>query len=76
MILTLDSLVEMGANVKLEVTSADLKMFAESIAQRMVMTYDDGELEQAATAKTARSITTRSRYVSYLMCAMLRSTLE
>ncbi len=48
MILTLDSLVEMGANVKLEVTPADLKMFAESVAQRMLMAYDEGELEQAA----------------------------
>lgn len=48
MILTLDSLVEMGANVKLEVTPADLKMFAESVAQRMLMAYDDGQLEQAA----------------------------
>ncbi len=48
MILTLDSLVEMGANVKLEVTPADLKMFAESVAQRMLIAYDDGQLEQAA----------------------------
>ena len=47
MILTLDSLVEMGVNVKLEVTPADLKMFAESVAQRMLMAYDDGQLEQA-----------------------------
>lgn len=37
----------MGANVKLELTPADLKMFAESVAQRMLMAYDDGEREQA-----------------------------
>ena len=48
MILTLDSLVEMGANVKLEVTPADLKMFAENVAQRMLMAYDESEREQAA----------------------------
>ena len=46
MILTLDSLVEMGANVKLEVTPADLKMFAESVAQRILMAYDESEREQ------------------------------
>ncbi len=45
MILTLDSLVELGTNVKLELPPADLKMFAESIAQRMLMAYDDGELK-------------------------------
>ncbi|KAA2531875.1 DNA-binding protein, partial [Alistipes onderdonkii] len=32
--ITIESLVEQGANVKLEVTPADLKMFAESIVQR------------------------------------------
>lgn len=48
MILTLDSLVEMGANVKLEVKPADLKMFAESVAQRMLMAYDESGREQAA----------------------------
>ena len=30
----IESLVEQGANVKLEVTPADLKMFAEAIVQR------------------------------------------
>ena len=48
MILTLDSLVEMGANVKLEVTPADLKMFAESVAQRMLVAYDESGREQTA----------------------------
>ena len=46
--MALESLVEMEANVKLELTPADLQMFAESIAQRMLMAYDDGQLEQAA----------------------------
>ena len=31
--ITIESLVEQGANVKLEVTPADLKMFAEAIVQ-------------------------------------------
>lgn len=35
--ITIESLVEHGANVKLEVTPTDLKMFAESIVQRTVM---------------------------------------
>ena len=47
MILTLDSLVEMGTRVKLEISPADLKMFAESVAQRMLVAYDDGQIEQA-----------------------------
>lgn len=34
--ITIESLVEQGANVKLEVTPADLKMFAESIVQRTI----------------------------------------
>ena len=31
--ITIESLVEQGANVKLEVTPADLKMFAEAIVR-------------------------------------------
>lgn len=46
-LITLDSLVEMGARVKLEISPADLKMFAESVAQRMLVAYDDGQIEQA-----------------------------
>ena len=34
--ITIESLVEQGANVKLEVTPTDLKMFAESIVQRTI----------------------------------------
>ena len=32
--ITIETLVEQGANVKLEITPSDLKMFAESIVQR------------------------------------------
>lgn len=39
MALNLQSLVEQGANVRIEVTAADLKMFGESIAEQAIMTY-------------------------------------
>ena len=35
--ITIESLVDMGANVRLEVTPTDLKMFAESIFQRSIV---------------------------------------
>ena len=44
--ITIESLVEQGANVKLEVTPTDLKMFAESIVQRTIMAQ---QKEQKAT---------------------------
>lgn len=36
----------MGARVKLEISPADLKMFAESIVQRILVAYDESEREQ------------------------------
>ena len=39
--ITIESLVDMGANVKLEVTPTDLKMFAESIIQRTIMAQQE-----------------------------------
>ena len=39
--ITIESLVEQGANVKLEVTPADLKMFAESIIQRTIVAQQE-----------------------------------
>ena len=39
--ITIESLVEQGANVKLEVTPTDLKMFAESIVQRTIMAQQE-----------------------------------
>ena len=35
--ITIETLVEQGANVKLEITPSDLKMFAESIVQRTIL---------------------------------------
>ena len=49
--ITIESLVEQGANVKLEVTPADLKMFAESIVQRTIAARQeelDAEMQRAA----------------------------
>ena len=39
--ITIESLVDMGANVRLEVTPTDLKMFAESIVQRTIMAQQE-----------------------------------
>ena len=39
--ITIESLVEQGANVKLEVTPTDLEMFAESIVQRTIMAQQE-----------------------------------
>ena len=49
--ITIESLVEQGANVKLEVSPADLKMFAESIVQRTMAARQeelDVEMQRAA----------------------------
>lgn len=39
MAINLQSLVEQGMSVKIEVTAADLKMFGEGIAERAIMAY-------------------------------------
>ena len=49
--ITIESLVDMGANVKLEVTSTDLKMFAESIIQRTIVAQQ--EEQKAAMQREA-----------------------
>ena len=49
--ITIESLVEQGANVKLEVSPADLKMFAESIVQRTMAARQEelnAEMQRAA----------------------------
>ena len=53
--ITIESLVEQGANVKLEVSPADLKMFAESIVQRTMAARQeelDAEMQRAAWLNT------------------------
>ena len=49
--ITIESLVEQGANVKLEVTPTDLKMFAESIVQRAITAQQ--EEQKAAMQREA-----------------------
>lgn len=39
MAINLSTLIEQGANVKIEVTAADLRMFGESIAEQAIMAY-------------------------------------
>ena len=39
MSVNIESLVEQGVNVKIEVTAADLKMFGEGLAERASMAY-------------------------------------
>ena len=39
MAINLQSLVEQGANVRIEITAADLKMFGEGITERAIMVY-------------------------------------
>ena len=49
--ITIENLVEQGANIKIEVTPTDLKMFAESIVQRILVAYDESEREQIVHRK-------------------------
>ncbi len=49
--ITIENLVEQGANIKLEVTPTDLKMFAESIVQRTIMAQQ--EEQKAAMQRDA-----------------------
>lgn len=59
------SLVDMGANVKLEVTSTDLKMFAESIIQRTIMAQQ--EEQKAAIQREAKEIYLNTKQVRELL---------
>ena len=61
--ITIESLVEQGANVKLEVTPADLKMFAESIVQRTIMAQQE-EQRAAILREARRLISIQNRSVS------------
>jgi len=58
--ITIESLVDMGANVKLEVTPTDLKMFAESIIQRTIMAQQ--EEQKAAIQREAEETYLNTKY--------------
>ena len=62
--ITIESLVDMGANVKLEVTPTDLKMFAESIIQRTIMAQQE---EQKAIQREAKEIYLNTKQVRELL---------
>ena len=59
MAINLQSLVEQGANVRIEITAADLKMFGEGITERAIMVYRE-EIEskkpQEATYYNTREV--------------------
>lgn len=63
--ITIESLVEQGANVKLEVTPTDLKMFAESIVQRTIMAQQ--EEHKAAMQREAEEGWLNTRQVRELL---------
>ena len=63
--ITIESLVEQGANVKLEDTPADLKMFAESIVQRTIMAQQ--EEQRAAILREAEETYLNTKQVRELL---------
>ena len=63
--ITIESLVDMGANVKLEVTPTDLKMFAESIIQRTIVAQQ--EERQAAMQRETQETYLNTRQVRELL---------
>ena len=63
--ITIESLVDMGANVRLEVTPTDLKMFAESIIQRTIVAQQ--EERQAAIQREAEETYLNTKQVRELL---------
>lgn len=63
--ITIENLVEMGANVKLEVTPSDLKMFAESIIQRTIVAQREERL--AAMQRETQETYLNTRQVRELL---------
>lgn len=61
--INIESLVEMGANVKLELTPGDLQKFAESIVERTIIAH--GKVMAQESAKEETYLNTRE------VCAML-----
>lgn len=63
--ITIESLVDMGANVRLEVTPTDLKMFAESIIQRTIVAQQ--EEQKAAMQREAEETYLNTKQVRELL---------
>lgn len=63
--ITIENLVEQGANIKLEVTPTDLKMFAESIVQRTIMAQQ--QEQKAAMQRDAEDTWLNTKQVRELL---------
>ena len=63
--ITIETLVEQGANVKLEITPSDLKMFAESIVQRTILAQQ--EEQKAVMQREAEEVYLNTKQVRELL---------
>ena len=63
--ITIETLVEQGANVKLEITPSDLKMFAESIVQRTILAQQ--EEQKAEMQREAEEVYLNTKQVRELL---------
>ena len=63
--ITIETLVEQGANVKLEITPSDLKMFAESIVQRTILAQQ--EEHKAVIQREAEEVYLNTKQVRELL---------
>ena len=63
--ITIETLVEQGANVKLEITPPDLKMFAESIVQRTILAQQ--EEQKAVMQREAEEVYLNTKQVRELL---------
>ena len=63
--ITIETLVEQGANVKLEITPSDLKMFAESIVQRTTLAQQ--EEQKAVMQREAEEVYLNTKQVRELL---------
>ena len=63
--ISIESLVEQGANVKLEITPSDLKMFADSIVQRTILAQQ--EEHKAVMQREAEEVYLNTKQVRELL---------
>ena len=63
--ITIETLVEQGANVKLEITPSDLKMFAESIVQHTILAQQ--EEHKAVMQREAEEVYLNTKQVRELL---------
>ena len=72
--ITIETLVEQGANVKLEITPSDLKMFAESIVQRTILAQQ--EEHKAVMQREAEEVYLNTKQVRELIFQNLHLNLH